>query len=345
MKFIKQIILSIVILILLVTYPTYANSTKGAFAFTGFGNGAGTRAMGMNGAYTAISDDSSAIFWNPAGLSSTYFKELSLSYANLYDIDLITNSVINMSYPETENSKVAVALGWNRLQFDFESWAEEAFVVSFAKTLYKRSNVKVQSSNVGRETLDDERPLFLVSCGATLKYLRQSSKLDITSLETPNTFCSARGVGLDAGLMAHVKAKDGRNLISAGIAAQDIPTVIEWNSETIEYMPVRYTIGLSSQLLPLFTVALDFEGEQYDLIKSFRLGVEHWFLPIYTELPISEKNFAIRGGMANELDSSRLSFAGGFGIRWSAWQLDYAYLMDNNGLGNTRSRFTVSVRF
>jgi hypothetical protein len=40
-----------------------------------------------------------------------------------------------------------------------------------------------------------------------------------------------------------------------------------------------------------------------------------------------------------------MTFTGGLGIRWNSWQLDYAYLMDSDGLGDTRNRFSVSVRF
>lgn len=329
----QQIIILMVILTLLLIYSAEASSTRGAFAFTGFGNGVGTRAMGMNGAYSAVADDSSALYWNPAGLSMTLYKELSFTYADLYDIDLITNSTLNMSYPETEKSKAAVALGWNRLQYDLESWTEEVFLASYARTIYQTKTENIKNSR------------FAISSGVTVKYLRQSSKLDITSLEMDNTFCKARGIGIDAGILARIKAVDGRNLICAGLTAQDIPTVVEWNSMLKEYLPIRYIIGVSSQPLPRLTVALDMEGEQNGGIGIFRLGIEHWFLPIDVELPVSEKNLAIRGGVANELDSSRLSFAGGIGIRWSSWQLDYAYIMDNNGLGDTRSRFTVSVRF
>ena len=43
-----------------------AAATKYAGAF--MENGGGARALGMGGAFTAVADDPSTTFWNPAGL-------------------------------------------------------------------------------------------------------------------------------------------------------------------------------------------------------------------------------------------------------------------------------------
>jgi hypothetical protein len=162
-------------------------------------------------------------------------------------------------------------------------------------------------------------------------------------------FCEAKGVGLDIGLLARIGAKDGRNRLTIGIAVQDIPTVIKWNSgdlETKENVPYRYKAGCSFEPLPRLTAAFDLVGEQNVNLKELHFGIEHWIFPTKRSFPISEKNLAIRGGVAKQLSASkRMTFAGGVGIRWAAWQLDYAYLMDSNGLGDTRNRFSISVRF
>lgn len=321
-----------------------SSSIRGAFLFSGFATGVGTRAMGMNGAFAAVSDDSSSAYWNPAGLTSSLHKELSFTRADLYDLDLITSNTLNMSAPETDNG--AVSFGWTRLQFDFESWQEEVFLVSYAKTV-------VGKKDTGPGALS-RFSAFNLSGGVTFKYLRQTSKLEIISDTNENediapVFHKAKGMGLDVGLLARLRARDGRNRFSIGIAVQDIPTIIRWNSgdlETEENVPYRYKAGCSFEPLPRLTVALDLVGEQKVRFKEVHLGMEHWILPAKPSSPISEKNLAIRGGIAKQLSvSERMTFAGGLGIRWAAWQLDYAYLMDSDGLGDTRNRFSVSVRF
>lgn len=306
--------------------------------------------MGMNGAFAAISDDSSSAYWNPAGLASSWYKELSFTRANLYDLDLIINNTLNISAPET--SKGAMSFSWNRMDYEFESWKEDAFVLSYAKTIVAKGGKR-------RKTDILVTPLpcsasFSLSCGLTLKYLKQTSNLEITPEVVEGDgiepiFCEATGMGLDVGLLARILAKDGRNRLSIGIAAQDIPTIVRWNSgelETEEYAPYRYQIGCSMEPIPRLTIACDVVGEQNVKLKEIHFGMEHWIFPMKRTFPVSERNLAIRGGIAKQLSASeRMTFAGGIGIRWASWQLDYAYLMDSNGLGDTRNRFSVSVRF
>ena len=43
------------------------------------GIGIGARAIGMSGAFTAVADDASAVFWNPAGLAQLTDNQIFLS--------------------------------------------------------------------------------------------------------------------------------------------------------------------------------------------------------------------------------------------------------------------------
>ncbi len=45
--------------------------------------GVGARGIGMGGAFTALADDASAVYWNPAGLARLEKRELSVSHAEL----------------------------------------------------------------------------------------------------------------------------------------------------------------------------------------------------------------------------------------------------------------------
>ncbi|MDI6782043.1 MAG: UPF0164 family protein, partial [bacterium] len=46
--------------------------------------GVGARAAGMGEAFTAVADDSSAVYWNPAGIACQPQESVTLMHNNLY---------------------------------------------------------------------------------------------------------------------------------------------------------------------------------------------------------------------------------------------------------------------
>lgn len=69
------------ILIIMLTFPVFAgNANTGTVggAFLKLGNG--VRAPAMGEAFTAVADDASAIYWNPAGIAQLKAQEVSMSY-------------------------------------------------------------------------------------------------------------------------------------------------------------------------------------------------------------------------------------------------------------------------
>lgn len=72
-------ILSIFILFIAGQKKGYCQSDE--ILFSNFSSGYGARALGMGGAFLAVSDDSTAFSWNPAGLVSIDKPEISFSFA------------------------------------------------------------------------------------------------------------------------------------------------------------------------------------------------------------------------------------------------------------------------
>jgi hypothetical protein len=85
----------ILIWILLLGFPAVAGVGGTGAEFLKLGGGA--RPLAMGEAYTALADDSSSIFWNPAGLAKMSFPEMLYMYDQWF-ID-IKHQYFNFAYP------------------------------------------------------------------------------------------------------------------------------------------------------------------------------------------------------------------------------------------------------
>ena len=50
----------------------------------------GARPLSMGGAFVALADDGNVVTWNPAGLPRLRRTEFTLTYTNLYNLELIS---------------------------------------------------------------------------------------------------------------------------------------------------------------------------------------------------------------------------------------------------------------
>jgi tetratricopeptide (TPR) repeat protein len=76
----------------------------GAFLFYGVGG----RALAMGGAYTAVADDATAAYWNPAGLAQIQRKEITTMQASLYAQTKLT--YVGFAYPTKGGSTFAISM-------------------------------------------------------------------------------------------------------------------------------------------------------------------------------------------------------------------------------------------
>lgn len=87
----KRIIASILLILLLISIGLPAMGSIGL----------GTRAMSMGGAFTAVADDESAFYWNPAGITQVRFASLMFGAgAQGEEFDFITDTIDKISNEE-----------------------------------------------------------------------------------------------------------------------------------------------------------------------------------------------------------------------------------------------------
>ena len=101
-------ILFIVILLMLQTL--FASSFKkytGEFLYVS----GGARGTAMGSAFTALANDVSAVYWNPAGLLEAKGLQVQFMHSRLF-INSIENNSITASTPFTENSSIGFSLSY-----------------------------------------------------------------------------------------------------------------------------------------------------------------------------------------------------------------------------------------
>lgn len=248
------------------------------------------RANGMGGAFTAVVQDPSASWWNPAGFGYVERFQVAGMYTHL-SLDR-THNFVGVSLPL--GGRGAIGINW--LQFGVSDIdgrdiagqptgkfddSEMAFGLSYA--------MKLASS---------------FSIGINAKYLHHSLQ-DF----------SASGFGLDAGVMYHIN-----EIFRLGFTMQNIFGKIKWNTESNleETFPKVYRGGAGVQLPSLPVLAA------FDVVKTtgqggidFFVGSEVWFL---------RDIFALRGGYANSEFTVGASL--GWEKESFGFHLDYAYLQD-----------------
>lgn len=185
----------------------------------------GPRAVAMGGAFSAIADDATATFWNPAGLPWIGHQEITAVHADLYGSGL-KDDFASFTLPLTRSQ--AAAVDWYQSGFDD---SELGFGESRIDLAYGRK--------FGG----------LFSVGAAVKYLNRHTDLD------GSTIRRGSGAGLDLGVLV----RPFESLRIAGVA-QDIFNTKISNSDgegTVVAYPRTTKVGAAFTPKSWGTVSVD----------------------------------------------------------------------------------------
>jgi hypothetical protein len=172
------------------------------------------RPISMAGAYTAIANDPSAIYYNPAGLASLTDRP---NFSSMYTF---------LEYGRTHSS---LAWGQNMMEdfgfgFGINNFTSGSFMARDIKgnPLGDRTAWQFSATAAGAYTLE------FFSVGASLKYL--SNSLESSGVR-------ADGFGLDLGTKFNVM-----DLFTVGVSMQNIASMMFWNTESEESNLLPYTV-------------------------------------------------------------------------------------------------------
>jgi hypothetical protein len=291
---------------------------------------AGTRPLGMGGAFVALADDGNAVEDNPAGMA--FFAKTDrfadFTHSNLFSSGVLSRD--DIAYAQADSGFGAFGLAWNRLSADLspEQWTEDEYIYAGAKLL-----------SVG----EDKYPKLAI--GWQAKYLRVDSGFSDSTDGTTVGNGTATGYGLSAGLMVKLRPS-----LSLGLMAQDLYSSLSWATGTLEIIPMTGRFGGAYKMTEHSTLAAEVRGTQGSSgfeLSSWHLGGEFWLLDGKNMLWNAIRNVAARAGfyqLLNNDDGGRVTV--GATAKADMWQLDYAYDfgLSNSSLGGTH-RFGLGVNF
>lgn len=295
----------------LVIAPVILNaSNPGETAFNFLKIGTGPRAVGMGEAFTSVADDSSAVYWNPAGLTQLDRYEFSLAHYSW--LEGITFQNTNFAMPKTK-------------------WG------SFGMGIYRLGKTDIQGYDSGGSAtkkyefsdtaaaLSFAYPLkrFNSSAGITAKYISEKIAGESTS-----------SFSFDLGLLGKFDLPH-LSPLSAGLAVKNLGLKSKYKSDSYS-MPLTVSAGVSSRFLhDSLLVSADYSlPSDNDAYLSF--GSEFNAFP-YTAFRAGYRTqFKDDGDLADGIRC-------GIGIGSDGIFIDYAYAPFGD-LGDTH-RFGISAKF
>ncbi len=288
--------------------------TRSPFSEFGFG----ARAMGLGNAFTALADDPTAVFWNPAGLDYIYQQSLTFFHASLY---MGTNyDFLGYAYPTLDIGTFAVGIARIGVDDIVNTDADFNVYDNFSFESYR-----------GYLSYGLRIPWDL-SVGGSLKVERSGFSFTRQYRDDAN----AIGVGFDFGLMYRPNFSADAFLRdwSVGLNVQNLFSPQIKHGDQPDALPLDLRFGLlrtiyisgGSDLRFLFDLA-----KAQDSDMRFNFGGEYAF----------RKLGKARIGYNN---LTGLQF--GIGIEYSMFQVDYAYgNPSTDGLLDPVHRFSLSINF
>ena len=303
--------------------------------------GVGARPTGMGNAFVAIADDSTAIHWNPAGMVQLPRMELSGFFGPLLNGKeyYMSGAFVMPFLEQTAFGLSLVTLYHDTGNADTQAY-ENSYIASFATPL-----------NVEKT----------VSFGLNLKFLQYDSAAHATIPSTNQTIeAKAGAVGMDLGALYQVLLPSYGKKVSFGFLAQDLDTVLRWQSGVEERVPLLVQAGVAYYPEENLVFAVDYSffndtnisGQPlnttlYDAPSGGRaittlepqqyrphVGIEGWFFNGHLGLRTGYTGFATTADR----------FTGGVSYKQDWYGVDYGYMGHAEHLGDSH-RLSAHVDF
>ena len=206
----------------------------------------GQRAYGMGGAFTAVSDDTSAVFYNPAGLIQVESIQIEITGISL-DLD---RSYMFIGYAEPVPYSKKTVFGAAMLTYTVDD------IKGYDEDSYEMGTFDITSQALVGSIAYRASKNF--SAGLNLKFIEEDLWIN-----------SGNCVSFDLGALYWAKN------YKIGLMAKDLSSEMSWTSGYKEEIPITFRLGAAYDQSEYITYALDFEKRKDMPIKIFLGGEYH----------------------------------------------------------------------
>ncbi|MCX5781888.1 MAG: PorV/PorQ family protein [Elusimicrobia bacterium] len=288
------------------SFGAFSKSDAGTTTASFLKLGAGARSAGLGDAFCSVADDSTAIFWNPAGLSRIQGTSFSFMHA----------------------------LWFENISYDWISFAGPTKFGTFGGAVQYLSYGAIKKTDSTGTEISDFTPSDLalslsygknfsgVLLGTTIKYI--SSRIEQT----------ATAYAFDAGAKILLGYEDK---FALGLCVQNFGTTMKFE-ETEEALPFSIKAGCSYKVNDEWLLALDLNSA-IDNDPFFCLGSE------YTTEITNDARLSARAGYNPRTQNipGFTNFTFGLGVDYGGYIFDYAFVP--LGDMGTAHKFSFSIKF
>lgn len=284
----------------------------GEFAYLG----AGPRGTAMGGAFTALSNDVTSTYWNPAGLMEAKGLQALFMHSKQF-ISSIQNNYLAVSSPYDENSAIGFSVYYlTVIDIPNSINAKDGELenkVNYSKVNFFNTGDYIFTASYSR--IFNEQ----LNWGINVKLIYRDYELE-----------SATGLGFDLGI------KYKLDNLKLGAVVRDVTgTLMTWSTNTTEFITPSLRLGaaytylltdFNLEIIPALDINILNENRDY----SAQYNISSLSSDILTGLEITYDNIiSLRAGMD---DLQR--FTTGIGFSLPRVNIDYSFTAYENELGD-----------
>jgi hypothetical protein len=312
--------------------PAGAGATKYAGAFMEVG--AGARALGMGGAFVAVANDASTVFWNPAGVSGFEKRQALFMHSERFG-DLVNYNFGAYVQPTgllSAEREAGFGFALQHLGVDDIVVTNHLGMVDLngngiiddGEDYLTLNGERIDPDDYGMLPRESDNSFALLSTfGLNTGYGRVGGTLKLIYTNSIAGY-SSTGIGIDIGYLYRDLLVER---LDFGLKLQDATgTYLSWSSGRNEYIVPMVKIGAAYKIISkamkgslLLVLDSDFYFDNRKTASQYWVGRASADVHAGAELSFQDK-VMVRGGA----DSG--NWTAGAGLRVSFLGFDYAYL-------------------